>query len=263
MAYAAALFFLVFQSSGQKSSKHQDPRLSSPPDGHQLGGKEHEDTSAISLDSLKKKKKEKRLTPWCLQPLSPIEHNGPGLEYKVSYRKAGVDDSWKEHLVKRHSFIVRNTSTFTPYEIKIQSRNSHGWGPEPKTVSGYSGEDGEWGVRGGRVCLCVSVCVLGCGRGELKQPFNTFQTHIRQHFNANKTSCVPTQPSFGIVCGKMCQVKFFFLPSPCVCSSDFASPQEIKRKKKNPPKSSRWQISFVERRNARFSPPSRTLWEIW
>lgn len=75
------------------------------------------------------------------EPLSPIEHNGPGLEYKVSYRKAGVDDDWREHLVKRHSFVVRNTSTFTPYEIKIQSRNSHGWGPEPKTVSGYSGED--------------------------------------------------------------------------------------------------------------------------
>lgn len=80
-----------------------------------------------------------------MQPLSPIEHNGPGLEYRVSYRKAGVDDDWREHLVRRHSFVVRNTSTFTPYEIKIQSRNSHGWGPEPKTVSGYSGEDGEWG----------------------------------------------------------------------------------------------------------------------
>ncbi|KAI3357326.1 hypothetical protein L3Q82_015771, partial [Scortum barcoo] len=75
------------------------------------------------------------------EPLLPIEHNGPGLEYKVSYRKLGVEDSWKEHLVKRHSFVVRNTSTFVPYEIKIQSRNSHGWGPEPKVVTGYSGED--------------------------------------------------------------------------------------------------------------------------
>lgn len=78
-----------------------------------------------------------------LQPLLPIEHNGPGLEYKVSYRKLEVEDVWKEHLVKRHSFVVRNTSTFVPYEIKIQSRNSDGWGPEPKIVTGYSGEDGE------------------------------------------------------------------------------------------------------------------------
>ncbi|XP_070765762.1 cell adhesion molecule L1-like a isoform X2 [Enoplosus armatus] len=75
------------------------------------------------------------------EPLWPIEHNGPGLEYKVSYRKLGVEDDWREHLVKRHSFVVRNTSTFVPYEIKIQSRNSHGWGPDPKVVSGYSGED--------------------------------------------------------------------------------------------------------------------------
>ncbi|XP_028438136.1 cell adhesion molecule L1-like a isoform X4 [Perca flavescens] len=75
------------------------------------------------------------------EPLLPIEHNGPGLEYKVSYRKLGVEDDWREHLVKRHSFTVRNTSTFIPYEIKIQSRNSHGWGPDPKVVTGYSGED--------------------------------------------------------------------------------------------------------------------------
>ncbi|TNN87711.1 Neural cell adhesion molecule L1-like protein [Liparis tanakae] len=75
------------------------------------------------------------------EPLLPIEHNAPGLEYKVSYRKLGVEDVWKEHLVKRQSFDVKNTSTFIPYEIKIQSRNSHGWGPEPKVVTGYSGED--------------------------------------------------------------------------------------------------------------------------
>ncbi|GAA6228724.1 neural cell adhesion molecule L1-like protein isoform X5 [Lates japonicus] len=75
------------------------------------------------------------------EPLLPIEHNGPGLEYKVSYRKLGVEEPWKDHLVIRHSFVVRDTTTFVPYEIKIQSRNSHGSGPEPKVVTGYSGED--------------------------------------------------------------------------------------------------------------------------
>lgn len=75
------------------------------------------------------------------EPLLPIEHNGPGLEYLVSYRKVGVEEDWKKHLVKRPSFVVRNTSTFVPYEIKIHSRNSNGWGPEPKVVTGYSGED--------------------------------------------------------------------------------------------------------------------------
>ncbi|RVE72687.1 hypothetical protein OJAV_G00042940 [Oryzias javanicus] len=75
------------------------------------------------------------------EPLSPIEHNGPGLEYKVSYRRQDVEDEWKEHTVKRHSFVVRNTPTFVPYEIKIQTKNHQGWGPEPKMVTGYSGED--------------------------------------------------------------------------------------------------------------------------
>ncbi|XP_035244740.1 neural cell adhesion molecule L1-like protein isoform X4 [Anguilla anguilla] len=75
------------------------------------------------------------------EPLLPIEHNGPGLEYKVSYRLQGTDKDWEEHVVKRHSFVVKNTPTYVPYEIKIQSRNHHGWGPEPKVVIGYSGED--------------------------------------------------------------------------------------------------------------------------
>ncbi|XP_061592408.1 neural cell adhesion molecule L1-like protein isoform X9 [Cololabis saira] len=75
------------------------------------------------------------------EPLRSIECNGPGLEYKLSYRKLGVEDMWEEQLVRRPSFVVRNTSTFVPYEIRVQSRNSLGWGPEPKTVTGYSGED--------------------------------------------------------------------------------------------------------------------------
>ncbi|XP_047203055.1 neural cell adhesion molecule L1-like protein isoform X2 [Girardinichthys multiradiatus] len=75
------------------------------------------------------------------EPLLPIEHNGPGLEYKVSYRRQDVEEDWKEHTVKRHSFVVRNTPTFVPYEVKIQAKNNQGWGPEPRIVSGFSGED--------------------------------------------------------------------------------------------------------------------------
>ncbi|XP_041837570.1 neural cell adhesion molecule L1-like protein isoform X2 [Melanotaenia boesemani] len=75
------------------------------------------------------------------EPLLPIEQNGPGLEYKVSYRRQDVDEDWKEHTVKRHSFVVKNTPTFVPYEIRIQTKNHQGLGPEPKIVTGYSGED--------------------------------------------------------------------------------------------------------------------------
>lgn len=82
------------------------------------------------------------LTP-VLQPLLPIEHNGPGLEYKVSYRRQDAEEDWQEHIVKRHSFVVKNTPTFVPYEIKIQARNHQGLGPEPRIAIGYSGEDCE------------------------------------------------------------------------------------------------------------------------
>ncbi|XP_041748485.2 neural cell adhesion molecule L1-like protein isoform X9 [Coregonus clupeaformis] len=75
------------------------------------------------------------------EPLSPIEHNGPGLEYKVSYKRQDVEEDWHEHVVKRHSFVVKGTPTFVPYEIRIQARNYQGWGPEPKVMTGYSGED--------------------------------------------------------------------------------------------------------------------------
>uniref|UniRef100_A0A669CG34 Neural cell adhesion molecule L1-like protein n=1 Tax=Oreochromis niloticus TaxID=8128 RepID=A0A669CG34_ORENI len=75
------------------------------------------------------------------EPLSPLERNGPGFEYKVKYRQLGVEDNFTEHMVNRSVFLVNNTPTFVPYEIKILSRNSYGWGPEPKPVTGYSGED--------------------------------------------------------------------------------------------------------------------------
>ncbi|XP_051568295.1 neural cell adhesion molecule L1-like protein isoform X3 [Myxocyprinus asiaticus] len=75
------------------------------------------------------------------EPLSPLEHNGPGLEYKVSYRRQGTEEDWTEHIVKRHSFVVKNTLTFVLYEIKIQAKNHAGWGPDPKIITAYSGED--------------------------------------------------------------------------------------------------------------------------
>lgn len=56
-----------------------------------------------------------------------------------------MEEDWQEHIVKRHSFVVKNTPTFVPYEIKIQARNHQGWGPEPRIATGYSGEDCKWG----------------------------------------------------------------------------------------------------------------------
>ncbi|XP_027556236.1 neural cell adhesion molecule L1-like protein isoform X5 [Neopelma chrysocephalum] len=75
------------------------------------------------------------------EPLKPVERNGPGLEYKVSWRQRGVRTDWNEETVKKHSLTVRNTPTFVPYEIKVQAVNNLGSGPEPNVTIGYSGED--------------------------------------------------------------------------------------------------------------------------
>ncbi|XP_009995235.1 PREDICTED: neural cell adhesion molecule L1-like protein [Chaetura pelagica] len=75
------------------------------------------------------------------EPLKPVERNGPGLEYKVSWRQRGVEADWNEEMVKKHSLTLRNTPTFVPYEIKVQAVNNLGSGPEPNVTIGYSGED--------------------------------------------------------------------------------------------------------------------------
>ncbi|NWX13869.1 NCHL1 protein, partial [Aegotheles bennettii] len=75
------------------------------------------------------------------EPLKPMERNGPGLEYKVSWRQRGVEAEWNEEMVKKHSLTLRNTPTFVPYEIKVQAVNNLGSGPEPNVTMGYSGED--------------------------------------------------------------------------------------------------------------------------
>ncbi|NXI62452.1 NCHL1 protein, partial [Anseranas semipalmata] len=75
------------------------------------------------------------------EPLKPAERNGPGLEYKVSWRQRGVETDWNEETVKKHSLTLRNTPTFVPYEIKVQAVNNLGAGPEPNVTIGYSGED--------------------------------------------------------------------------------------------------------------------------
>uniref|UniRef100_A0A8C8VIM3 Cell adhesion molecule L1 like n=1 Tax=Pelusios castaneus TaxID=367368 RepID=A0A8C8VIM3_9SAUR len=75
------------------------------------------------------------------EPLKPMEQNGPGLEYKVSWRQQGIETDWNEETVKKHSLTLKNTPTFVPYEIKIQAINNWGSGPEPNIITGYSGED--------------------------------------------------------------------------------------------------------------------------
>ncbi|MEE6480858.1 hypothetical protein FKM82_012688 [Ascaphus truei] len=76
------------------------------------------------------------------EPLKGFVSNGPGLQYKVSWRQKDFDDEWTSVTVANVSkYIVSGTPIFAPYEMKVQALNSLGYAPEPTVVIGHSGED--------------------------------------------------------------------------------------------------------------------------
>ncbi|XP_032617346.1 neuronal cell adhesion molecule isoform X22 [Hylobates moloch] len=76
------------------------------------------------------------------KPLNGFESNGPGLQYRVSWRQKDGDDEWTSVVVANVSkYIVSGTPTFVPYLIKVQALNDMGFAPEPAVVMGHSGED--------------------------------------------------------------------------------------------------------------------------
>uniref|UniRef100_A0A452HLB7 Uncharacterized protein n=1 Tax=Gopherus agassizii TaxID=38772 RepID=A0A452HLB7_9SAUR len=79
------------------------------------------------------------------KPLNRSDWNAPDLSYRVQWRRLGKGGGWSEETVSGPPLLVTRTPTFVPYEIKVQAVNPIGKGPEPPTVVGYSGEDGEWG----------------------------------------------------------------------------------------------------------------------
>ncbi|KAM4619281.1 neuronal cell adhesion molecule-like isoform 7-T8 [Polymixia lowei] len=76
------------------------------------------------------------------KPMSGLQSNGPGLQYKVMWRQKEVDKEWTSVTVANVSkFVVSGTPTFVPYELKVQALNTYGVGPEPAIAHGHSGED--------------------------------------------------------------------------------------------------------------------------
>ncbi|XP_076862836.1 neuronal cell adhesion molecule a isoform X8 [Brachyhypopomus gauderio] len=76
------------------------------------------------------------------QELTGLQSNGPGLQYKVSWRRQDVGGDWMSVTVANVSeYIVSDTPTFVPYEVTVQAENNYGPGPKPEVVLGYSGED--------------------------------------------------------------------------------------------------------------------------
>ncbi|XP_056660421.1 neural cell adhesion molecule L1-like protein isoform X7 [Monodelphis domestica] len=75
------------------------------------------------------------------EPLNSMEQNGPGLEYRVTWRQQGVPSEWSDELATDNTLRVMTSSVFTPYDVKVQAINQLGSGPEPQTITVYSGED--------------------------------------------------------------------------------------------------------------------------
>ncbi|XP_074054808.1 neural cell adhesion molecule L1-like protein isoform X4 [Macrotis lagotis] len=75
------------------------------------------------------------------EPLKSMERNGPGLEYRVTWRQQGVPSEWSDELATDNTLRVMTSSVFTPYDVKVQAINQYGSGPEPQTITVYSGED--------------------------------------------------------------------------------------------------------------------------
>uniref|UniRef100_A0A3B1JP32 Neural cell adhesion molecule L1 n=1 Tax=Astyanax mexicanus TaxID=7994 RepID=A0A3B1JP32_ASTMX len=75
------------------------------------------------------------------QPLLDTQRNGPELRYVVSWRRKDHEEEWNNVTTTSTKYVVSDTETYVPYEIKIQAINDFGRGPESNVVIGYSGED--------------------------------------------------------------------------------------------------------------------------
>ncbi|XP_002720662.3 neural cell adhesion molecule L1-like protein isoform X1 [Oryctolagus cuniculus] len=77
------------------------------------------------------------------EPLKSMEQNGPGLEYRVTWKPQGASASveWEEETVTNHTLRVMTSMVYAPYDVQVQAVNQLGSGPEPQAVTLYSGED--------------------------------------------------------------------------------------------------------------------------
>lgn len=80
-------------------------------------------------------------------PLPPQDQNGPGIYYKVFWRRTEHDTEFQSLALKDQGNIgmavVRIQSEFfyTKYDVKVQAVNDIGYGPESKIRTIYSAED--------------------------------------------------------------------------------------------------------------------------
>ncbi|XP_065349505.1 contactin [Cloeon dipterum] len=80
-------------------------------------------------------------------PLSEGEQNGPGIFYKVYWKRVGSNSEFQSQELRHHGNIGRQVVKvqyefyYTEFEVKVQSGNSIGFGPISEPVIIYSAED--------------------------------------------------------------------------------------------------------------------------
>uniref|UniRef100_A0A6Q2XG25 Neural cell adhesion molecule L1 n=1 Tax=Esox lucius TaxID=8010 RepID=A0A6Q2XG25_ESOLU len=70
------------------------------------------------------------------------EFNGPEFHYRVFWRRVvGDGPTWHSNVTIEPPYTITDVGNFSAFEIKVQTANQEGEGPEPGSVIGYSGED--------------------------------------------------------------------------------------------------------------------------
>lgn len=81
------------------------------------------------------------------EPLPPEHQNGPGIYYKIFWRRYGAEVEFQSLVLKEYGNIgthvvsVSSEYFFTKYDVKVQAFNNIGAGPESDVVTIYSAED--------------------------------------------------------------------------------------------------------------------------
>lgn len=80
-------------------------------------------------------------------PLPSSLQNGPGIYYKIFWRRNGTEVEFQSLSLKKYgnigTYVVHISTTYfyTPYDVKVQAFNDIGAGPESQVVTIYSAED--------------------------------------------------------------------------------------------------------------------------
>ncbi|XP_063219696.1 contactin isoform X2 [Bacillus rossius redtenbacheri] len=81
------------------------------------------------------------------QPLKPQDQNGPGIHYKIFWRRKDNEIEFKTLVLKEYGNIglfvvhIQHEFYYTKYDVKVQAINEVSSGPESEIVTIYSAED--------------------------------------------------------------------------------------------------------------------------